>query len=88
MKHISMIRMLATALLSIAAFTGCSSAADGSSVQAGSVQDRAFGPETREPADELTPAERRLEWVRRPAKSQTAALDTRLSADASSPGAR
>jgi hypothetical protein len=88
MKNTTVIRTLATALLSLAALAGCSGAAEGSATQAGSVQDRSFGAEVADSADEPTPAERRLEWVRRPTNSQTAALDARLPADIASQKSR
>jgi hypothetical protein len=85
MRYVSLIRILATALLSITAFAGCSGAGDGSSVQAASVQAGALGPQAGDSLGEPTPAERRLEWVRRPARSQAAAVDSRLAGDRSSP---
>jgi hypothetical protein len=87
MKHVSVIRMLATALLSIAAFAGCSGAADGSA-RAAAVQNTMLGPHAGDSVDEPTPAQRRLDWVRRPSESQTAAVDARLAGDKSSPKAR
>jgi hypothetical protein len=87
MKTVPAIRVLAMSLLCVTAVAACSGGPSESSVQtAASADDRQFGLQKGESLYELTPAERRLEWVRRPSKAQTAAVDARVAGESSSPG--
>jgi hypothetical protein len=82
MKHASIAPILAVVLPSIAALSACTGKASDSTVATASSEDMEFGLQAGESLYEMTPAERRLEWVRRPARSQTA--DARLASESPS----
>ena len=81
MRHTAGTGMLAAGLLSMAILAGCSDEA-GSAERLVEARDPLLVPQAGDSIHEPTPAERRLEWVRGPAKStKTAALDSRISAE-------